>query len=468
MTYRRSAANGFDVPPDDESAPAGEPSAAAPVGTRKRMSAWPISAVDAAAFVLLALSMALPSGYSFGALLLLLLGLFYGVRAVPHCTFRLRPMTFWAVAIAIMGAAWMMHTTDQGGALGVPMSEFDRPSKYLFVLLILPALLARRPSAKVLFWGSVAGAAGAGAMALWQVFHLHMPRAEGYTNAIQFGDISLLLAFWSLIWALQWPRSWQRKLAFLGALLGLAASVLSDTRGGWITLPVLLPLILWLGHPRVPGRTRARALKMAGVVVLFCAVLVALPPVHQRIRLAAQQYAAWTKGNTASSIGLRLGLWRLGLHEVRVRPLVGIGEDGFRARLRAAVARGDVSNEALVLGHAHNEMLDMLVKRGILGLLALLLFYAVPGFLFWRALRSPEDAEPGANGFQRAAALCGLVAVIGFIGFGLTQVLFAHNNGNLMYLLTVSLWLAAAGRSGTSVRAHARSGAAVSRVSQRP
>lgn len=407
------------------------------------MSAWRISTVDAAAFLLLALSMALPSGYSIGAVLLLLLGLFHGARAAPHCTFRLDPMVSWAAAIAIMGAAWMMHTTDQGGALGVAMSEFDRPSKYLFVLLILPALVVRRPSAKVLFWGSVVGAAGAGATALWQIFHLHLLRANGYTNAIQFGDISLLLAFYSAIWALQWPRSWQRKLAILGALLGLAASVLSDTRGGWITLPVLLPLILWLGRTRGSDGARTRALKMAGIVVLFCAVLVALPPVHQRIRLAAQQYAAWTKGNTASSIGLRLGLWRLGLHEVRVRPLVGIGEDGFKERLRAAVARGEVSNEALILGHAHNEMLDMLVKRGILGLLALLLFYAVPGFLFWRALRSREDAGSGSDGIQRAAALCGLVTVIGFIGFGLTQVLFAHNNGNLMYLLTVSLWLAA-------------------------
>lgn len=442
MTCRRPIVNGSDVQ-DGEPAVAGEPPTPRPAIPATRAGAMRLSAVDVAAFVLLALSMALPSGYSYGAVLLLLLGLFYGVRTISRHACRFRPITLWAVAIAIMGAAWMMHTTDQGGALIAHMSRFDRPSKYLLVLLVLPALLARRPNAKVLFWGSVAGAAGAGATALWQVFHLHIPRAGGYTNAIQFGDISLLLALWSAIWALQLPRSWQRSLAILGALLGLTASVLSDTRGGWITLPVLLPLILWLSRPPAHRQPRTRVLKMVGVVAVFCVVLVALPPVHQRIRQAVQQYAAWTQGHTASSIGLRLGLWRLGLHEVRVQPFVGIGEDGFMARLRAAVARGAISSEALILGHAHNELLDMLVKRGVLGLLALLLFYAVPGFLFWRALRSPDESAVPVAGAERAAALCGLVTVVGFIGFGLTQVLFAHNNGNLMYLLTVSLWLAA-------------------------
>jgi O-antigen ligase len=409
-------------------------------------SRWPYAApVDVAAFVLLALSMALPSGYSYGAVLLLLLGLFHGWRWLALRPHRLAPMAIWAVVIALMGAAWMTHVTDEPGPLWAHMSRVDRPSKYLLVLLVLPGLLARRPRPAVLFWGAVAGAAGAGATALWQVFHLHIPRATGYDNAIQFGDLSLLLALWSAVWALQLPRSWQRVLAILGALLGLTASVLSDTRGGWITLPVIVPLILWLGRRAVPAKPRIWTLKIVGVVVVFCAVLVALPPVHQRIAEAVHQYKAWDHGNAASSIGLRLVLWRLGLHEVRIHPWVGIGETGFRARLDAAVAQGAIPQEAAELGHAHNELLDMLVKRGVVGLLALLLFYAVPGWLFWRALRSADEPPAAPAAHRRAAALCGLVTVVGFVGFGLTQVLFAHNSGNLMYLLPVSLWLAACG-----------------------
>lgn len=57
------------------------------------------------------------------------------------------------------------------------------------------------------------------------------------------------------------------------------------------------------------------------------------------------------------------------------------------------------------------------------------------------------DAEASA---RRTAALCGLMTVLGFAGFGLTQVMFAHNNGNMMYLLTVTLWLACSSPGTTS------------------
>lgn len=400
-------------------------------------------AVNLAAFLLLALSMALPSGYSIGAVLLLLLSAWSGLRWLAQRCPKTAPLTLWAVVMALMVAAWLMHTAGPDAA--VHWKAFDRPFKYLLLIVVVPLLALRRPSAHVLLWGAVAGAAGAGALALWQVFHLHILRAEGYTNAIQFGDLSLLLAVWSAVWALRAPRWWQRALAAVAALLGLAASVLSDTRGGWLLLPLLALMVLWWG-PRV--RRVAWSLRQivprVGIVVVLCAAIVALPPVHQRIAEAAHEYVSWDQGNAASSVGLRLALWQLSLHEVRARPWTGIGEAGFRERLKEAAAQGIVPQEIVELGHAHNELLDMLVKRGILGLLALLLFYAVPGWLFWKALQTPANGDERAErAGRRAAALCGLTLVVGFAGFGLTQVLFAHNSGNMMYLLCVSLWLAA-------------------------
>jgi len=58
---------------------------------------------------------------------------------------------------------------------------------------------------------------------------------------------------------------------------------------------------------------------------------------------------------------------------------------------------------------------------------------------------APQNVQPAPEtrtGSERAAALCGLMTVLGFLGFGLTQVMFAHNNGTMMYLLTVTLWIA--------------------------
>ncbi|MBO7411912.1 MAG: ABC transporter permease subunit, partial [Ottowia sp.] len=71
----------------------------------------------------------------------------------------------------------------------------------------------------------------------------------------------------------------------------------------------------------------------------------------------------------------------------------------------------------------------------------LALFYAVPTALLWRRWRRAwRGASPDAE--RAAAALCGLMTVAGYLVFGVTQIMFAHNNGNMLYLFGVSLWLA--------------------------
>jgi O-antigen ligase len=44
---------------------------------------------------------------------------------------------------------------------------------------------------------------------------------------------------------------------------------------------------------------------------------------------------------------------------------------------------------------------------------------------------------------QRAIATCGTITVLGYLGFGMTQMLFAHNSGNVVFLFMNLLWLAA-------------------------
>lgn len=405
---------------------------------------WLRALLNAPPFLLFALAVALPSGYSIGAVLLLLIGLAvvakWGYRRLANAT----PLAWWGVVVAVMGAVWVMQLSGPGDVLLQTGKLLDRPTKYLLVLLILPGIARWAPSVRALSWGAAVGAAAAGGTALWQTYHLHVARAAGYLNAIEFGDLSLLLAVWSLVGALNAKGKWQRGLMFAGAALGLVASGLSDTRGGWVVLPVLLLIALWYGPRRGARPARIRWALAGGGAVLLSVALLLIPPVQQRLSEAVHEYAAWTHGQDASSVGLRLILWRLALHDGRVHPWLGVGEHAFKEQLVQAVNQGRMPGEAATLGHAHNELLDMLAKRGVVGVLALLLFYAVPALLFWRVLHRTHSEDP-----RHMAALNGLVVVVAFVGFGLTEVLFSHNSGNLMYLLGVSLWLAAATGAST-------------------
>jgi O-antigen ligase len=112
----------------------------------------------------------------------------------------------------------------------------------------------------------------------------------------------------------------------------------------------------------------------------------------------------------------------------------------YEERMQEMVEEGRVSSVVLEFNHAHNEWLDMFAKRGLAGVLALLIFFAVPASLYYQALRQRPAGHPSAH---TALALCGLLTVVGFVGFGMTQVMFAHNNANMMYLFMNTLWLAA-------------------------
>lgn len=412
-------------------------------------AAWHGRLLDAGAFALLALALVLPSGYSIGALMLLAAGLlrwpqFWRAWRGGRAPFG--GMGVWALAIAVMGLAWSMHIVD-GGEITWTTLGMDRCLKYLLVLLALPAFFRLRPGLPALRWGCWLGAAGAGALALWQTLGQGMARAQGHTNAIQFGNLALLLGAWSAVWALHAHRSGAsvsvRAAGWVAAALGLAASVASGSRGGWLALPLLafmLALLAVVLRAR-PVRRAAPALLAATATSLL---LLTLPPVQERTALALlewqQAQSAPTKADT--SIGLRRAFWGLAWELGREHPLVGAGQKGYERAQRKSAEQGRMPVLAVKFNHAHSEWLDMWAKRGLLGCVALALFYAVPAVLLrrrWRqALRgAPPDAA------RAAAALCGLMAVAGYLVFGMTQVMFAHNNGNMLYLFGVSLWLAA-------------------------
>ena len=416
-------------------------------------AAWHGRLLDAGAFALLALSLLLPSGYAIGSLMLLAAGLLRWPQfwhAWRSGSVRLGSMGMWAAAIAVMTLAWAMHTIVDGEILWKALVNslgLDRCLKYLLVLLALPAFWGQRPGAAALRWGCWLGAAGAGALALWQMLARGMERAEGYTNAIQFGSIALLLGVWSAVWALHARHNGasptMRAMGWAAAALGLLACILSGSRGVWLALPLLALMLALLAVA-----LRARPVRRAAPVLLAATaaslLLLALPPVQERTALALHEWqqaqSAPAKANT--SIGLRRAFWALAIELGREHPLVGVGQLGYERAQEEAARQRRIPMHATVFNHAHSDWLDVWAKRGLLGCAALALFYAVPAALLWRHWRQALRLAP-PDAARAAAALCGLMAVAGYLVFGMTQAMFVHNNSNMVYLFGVSLWLAA-------------------------
>lgn len=395
----------------------------------------------AAAFLVPGLALTVPSGYSWGALLLLLCSL-----CSAGLWLRQRPRLTWSLAALVamvlyMGAVWALDWQ-----IGASWHHLDRAAKYALALPCLFYLWHYPPKAVALWWGMGAGAAGSGVLALYQVGVLGMERAAGFTNAIQYGNLSLVLGVMCALVLCTQGRHWQRWQALgmgLAMLLGLAGSLLSLSRGGWLALALSTPLwlaLLWRwGHRQMLLRVATWCLAGAALAAVFQG-----PALWQRWTVARAEVQSYARaGDAQTSVGQRLDHWKLAWAMGCDRPWLGWGRVGYNAEKQRRVAAGQAHPMVLQFDHSHNEVIDLFVKRGLLGVLALLVFYAVPCWLFWPTAARLAAAPGLSQGTALALHLVGLSLPVLYLGFGLTQAFLAHNSGNMFYLFMVMLVFAA-------------------------
>jgi O-antigen ligase len=385
-----------------------------------------------AVFLFSAIALIVPGGVSVGPVLLLV-GSAALLRKLNQPKLEREEVALISVLILYFLASTMTNL-----AHAAQLREYDSPARFL---LAIPVLLLLRvfPPMPRFFWSGVAiGAIFAGLHGAWQIFSTNELRAAGHTNPIQFGNISLLLGILCLA-GLGWAASQRRSvywyvLMSCGICMGLLGSLLSGSRGSWISLLVALP-VAYFGHGGLLNK-RHMAVCVAFVLLLF-GVLKALPesPVETRIKLAVTEMQEYShSGTSTTSVGARLEMWRAGLLLIQERPLLGWGKAGYLQEQANLVQAGKIRLVPGEHNHLHNEYLDALVKRGLLGLAALLALYLVPLVLFARRVR-------GDNRAARPYAVAGVLLIVSYMTFGLTQSFLTHNNGVMMLVfMLVTLW----------------------------
>lgn len=426
--------------------PAAAPSAAPSAAAR---------ASQLAAFLVPGVALTLPSGYSFGAAVLALASLVF-VRQWWGRSWDRRALA-WALMLAVMAVMWTMSFDDWH-----VRSRSDQFVKYALAITGLGFLQTFAPRVRPLGWGMLAGALGAGLVAVYQTGWTDAHRANGFTNAIQFSGIALVLALACCFGVLLLWRSlaaWQRALGLVCSLFGLLAVILSDTRGSWIVLPFVLLIgaaLLWRCGLRKPVGLGL----LAAVLGIGGLVLLKGDEMAQRYHTAVhevQSYEVQDRHAAETSVGQRLAHWHLAWHMGLDRPLTGWGLQGYIAEKARRVEAGEASASVLPYDHAHNELLDMFAKRGLVGVALLLAFYAVPLLIFWPTRKRMAQC-PGMPMDRQILYLrmLGILVPMCYIGFGLTQVFFAHNSGHLFYVYLLVLLLGALiGRERALLALHA-------------
>lgn len=378
-------------------------------------------------FLFSAISLVVPSGFSYGAALLVL-GSFALLYLRPRFALQRHD---WVFILTLAGYVFIYVSLNIYHNL--PANAYDKLLRYLLVIPVY-FLLISYPSTPNYFWCGVAvGAFGAGIFAIYQVFIkvVWLQRAYGFLNPIQFGDISLLMAALSVICCLSFFGRYKflSLILIVSSIMGLCASLLSGGRGGWLAIPVVIFVV-------------CKMLKLSIrnfflLIVSFSFVIslgLFLSPnenfLKNRIILIKSEVSEYINNDAYSlnnaSFGTRVKMWQNGVDAFKSKPILGWGSlTAIKNNYPAEWF--ELNNYDSTLNHLHNEYIDALAKKGLVGFTALMAMYLIPLYYFIGLMRTRQaDVMP--------FAAAGVVLILCVMVFGLTQCFLAHNSGTMVFV----------------------------------
>ncbi|MDI5985652.1 O-antigen ligase family protein [Halomonas sp. M4R5S39] len=265
-------------------------------------------------------------------------------------------------------------------------------------------------------WGAVIGALGAATIAIYQTQWQGGYKADGFLFHINFGYLSCSLL---LVCVALMHGSSRKIILALGVLAGLAATLLSISRGAIFVIPLVLAMLLVLNFSRIG------ALRVTGAVIGFIVLAIisyaTVPMVKERMDFTVEEFSSIAEGNVEAAIssGGRLQLWRAATEAFKERPSIGLTYDEREAFNHELVDNGVVTEWVLGVsrGHAHSQYFETLASGGVIGLFALIGYLIIPGAYFLsRYVKDPENTY----------ALVGVTFSAAFALFCLTEVALQH------------------------------------------
>lgn len=238
-------------------------------------------------------------------------------------------------------------------------------------------------------WLTMILVSGAGFIAIcfYQFFIADMTRVHLNYNPIPFATGLATVLISSLFLAITTSCLKIKLASWVVTLLLFVALAMTGTRG--VALPVALILCVTFTY-FLYKHARSNKIAVTGVVAtIVLAIAIGGNILENRINATIAEMTLIESGNETGSIGLRLQFWKAAMTMSTLEPLTGLGE-GHKSAFQDLAHQGVVNQAATNYApyHYHNQFLDTLVKRGVLGLLSLLVLLATPVLIAFKYFRN--------------------------------------------------------------------------------
>lgn len=278
--------------------------------------------------------------------------------------------------------------------------------RVIAVMTLIYVLVPNKKSVAMTFWlGTVVASIAMGALSINEYMETKQ-RVYGFTNAILFGQAALILLTVNLVALHNTHKIWLKLFVLLALAANLVAIYLSQTRGVWLALIVVSAFYFF-------HLLRKYAFRATILMLLTCFVagvfLVKDEVFLERVNQGKRDLQLLSAENYDSSWGLRVVAWKSAWLAFKEHPIIGVGSDNF-AQVKKQQYKDGLMPEVIVkrwLYHAHNQYLQNMMLRGIIGLVSLLIVLGVPLFV----LGAQHSVLPFAYLLPLAIILCGLTDV---------------------------------------------------------
>lgn len=261
-------------------------------------------------------------------------------------------------------------------------------------------------------------------------FNWPVERDTGYLSiAISRGNMGMLFGLMAMVSFFALPSKVWKTLAVLGFISGVALSIISGSRGGWLALLISMFTLTFIFY-RFGKKTEFKSLVVIQLFVMVCLVVFWKElPLQDRVHQAFIDIKNYFDGNPFSSVGYRLELWKASYYAFLEKPLLGWGWTNFDLAQQFVFDNGHIA-PIRYFGHPHNQYFLFLVETGLIGLLSLLAFMLWP---FWVAIRYIKQTKE----FNSTIYLAILVMVVteSILEFSLTDDSFSQKYFIFVFLI---------------------------------
>jgi len=374
--------------------------------------------------------------------ILALLGLIHLFRSRENINPLLKEEKFFiAIVLGYFGVFLISSVANSWGQSGTYALGLE--IRYLFVIPMY--LMFRNISGveRYLLAGSILAVLVGGVQGLLDVYVFEVTEYYGRIHAwgayghLFIGPITLLMAG-LIIPAKRVLKLGKRLWPILAvmALLGLAAVILSLARSAYLGFVVigLITIIYYL-------RWRTATIVIAVLVGMVASSYVFSDKIQHRVNDGISEVTHYfdtlekypdepVKYAAGSSLGTRLEMWRSTQYFFDEAPWFGVGRFNYQKKAQEYVDQG-LANQAIAdHSHPHNAFIEMIMSKGLFGLLALLLLMYYPLYVFIKT-----------RNVNRDSAFSGIVLITAYTVFSLTEAsTFTKNNFVSIYLVYLAVF----------------------------